>query len=235
MQAMDKVVDKGAKIAAHLLEAAAVDVTFEAGRFVVAGTDRAVSFAAVARAAYSAHDFPVDEIEPGLEASAFYDPKNWTFPGGCHVCEVEIDPETGVVDLCRVVAVDDLGTIVNPMIVEGQIHGGLAQGIGQALLEEGVYDDDGQLLSGSFMDYCMPRADNLPFFDVATHATPCEHNPLKAKGCAEVGSVGVPPAIVNAVLDALAELGVDDITMPATPERVWRAIRAASLLGDESG
>jgi carbon-monoxide dehydrogenase large subunit len=230
VRAVDKIIAKGKQIAAHMLEAAEADLVFEAegsGRFRVAGTDRGLSFAAVAKAAYTLHDFPIDRIEPGLDETAFYDPANWTFPGGCHACELEIDPETGATELVRVVAVDDLGTIVNPMIVEGQIHGGLAQGIGQALLEGCVHDASGQLVTGSFMDYAMPRADDLPRFDVLTHNTPCEHNPLKAKGCAEVGSVGVPPAIVNAALDALAELGVSDIDMPATPETIWRAIDRA--------
>lgn len=222
VRATERIIEKGGRIAAQMLEAAATDVVFEEGRFRIAGADRSVSFADVARAAYSGHGFPADAIEHGLEASAFYDPLNWTFPGGCHVCELEIDPETGAVLIARVVAVDDVGTVVNPMIVEGQIHGGLAQGIGQALLEGAHYDGAGQLLTGSFMDYCMPKADDLPSFAVETCGTPCLHNPLHAKGCAEVGSVGIPPAIVSAVVDAL---GVEHLDMPLTAEKIWRAMR----------
>lgn len=228
IKAVEKILVKARKIAAHLLEASEADISFEpAIGYRVSGTDRFLSFAQIARAAYTLHDYPIDEVEPGLEETAFYDPINWTFPGGCHVCELEIDPDTGVIDLIRVIAVDDLGAVINPMVVEGQIHGGLAQGIGQAMYEACVHDDAGQLLTGSFQDYCMPRSDNLPNFEVMAHGTPCEHNPLKAKGCAEVGSVGIPPAIINAVIDALSALGVTTIDMPATPERVWRAIRAA--------
>ncbi|MGA0599061.1 xanthine dehydrogenase family protein molybdopterin-binding subunit, partial [Enterovirga sp. CN4-39] len=193
VKALDKVVEKAKRIAAHVLEAAAADVVFEAGRFSVAGTDRSVSFREIAKAAYGGDLFPVEEIEPGLDETAYYDPQNWTYPGGCHVCELEVDPETGETAILRIVAVDDLGTIINPMIVKGQIHGGLAQGVGQALIERTVHDEAGQLLSGSFMDYALPRAGDLPAFEVLTHSTPCEHNPLKAKGCAEVGSVGLPP------------------------------------------
>ncbi len=227
LRALDKIVAKATLIAGHLLEASSADVVFEQGAFRIKGTDRSLPFKDVARAAYSAHDFPIEEIEPGLDETAFYDPKNWTFPGGCHICELEVDPETGATEIIRIVAVDDLGTIVNPMIVEGQIHGGLAQGIGQALFEGCVYDAAGQLVTGSFQDYCLPRADNLPSYEVLSHATFCEHNPLKAKGCAEVGSVGIPPAIINALLDALGAEGVTDIDMPATPLSIWQAIRQA--------
>ncbi len=222
VRAIERVIEKGCRIAGQLLEAAETDVVFENARFRIAGSDRSISFSDVARAAYSGHGFASDAVEHGLEASAFYDPVNWTFPGGCHVCELEVDPETGTVRIDRIVAVDDVGTVINPMIVEGQIHGGLAQGIGQALLEKACYDEAGQLLSGSFMDYCMPRADDLPVFAVDTCTTPCLHNPLNAKGCAEVGSVGIPPAIVNAAIDAL---GVEHLDMPLTPETVWRALR----------
>ncbi|MCR0983838.1 xanthine dehydrogenase family protein molybdopterin-binding subunit [Roseomonas populi] len=227
IKAVEKIVAKGKRIAAHRLEASADDIVFEDGIFRVDGTDRGVSFTDVARAAYTPHDYPIDEIEPGLDETAFYDPKNWTYPGGCHVCELEVDPETGEVTLEKVVAVDDLGEIINPMIVHGQIHGGLAQGAGQALLEGCGFDEAGQMLTASFQDYAMPRAHNMPSFTVLTHGTPCEHNPLKAKGCAEVGSVGLPPAVVNALLDALGEVGVRDIAMPATPLRVWQAIQSA--------
>ena len=228
VKAMDKIVEKGKKIAAHLLEASVADVEFEGGKFRVAGTDREKTFGEIAFAAYVPHNYPIETVEPGLEDSAFYDPKNFTFPAGCHAVEVEVDPETGVVEIADVAIADDVGVIINPMIVDGQAHGGLAHGIGQALFEECVYDDDGQLLSGSFMSYGMPRAADLPMFRVGNHATPCTHNPIGVKGVGEVGAIGVPPAVINAVIDALAPLGVTDIDMPATPERVWRAIAAAA-------
>jgi carbon-monoxide dehydrogenase large subunit len=226
-KALDKIIDKGKKIAAHLLEAAVGDVEFKDGKFQVVGTDRAKAFGEIAFAAYVPHNYPIETVEPGLEESAFYDPKNFTFPGGCHLVEVEIDPETGAVTVANVAISDDVGVIVNPMIVDGQAHGGLAQGIGQALLEECQYDPEGQLLTASFMSYCMPRAADLPFFKVGNHVTPCTHNPLGVKGVGEVGAIGVPPAVINAVIDALAPLGVTDISMPATPEKVWRAIQNA--------
>ncbi|MCZ6784393.1 MAG: xanthine dehydrogenase family protein molybdopterin-binding subunit [Proteobacteria bacterium] len=233
VKALDKIVEKGRKIAAHTLEASAEDIEFADGEFRVAGTDRATAFADVAFSAYVPHDYPLEELEPGLEASAFYDPKNFTFPAGCHVCEVEIDPETGVVRVVAVTASDDVGIVINPMIVDGQIHGGLAQGIGQALYESCVYDESGQLLTGSYLNYCMPRAADFPFFNVGNHVTPCTHNPLGAKGVGEVGSIGVPPAVINAVLDALVPVGVTGIEMPATSEKVWRAICDAK--GDAKG
>jgi aerobic carbon-monoxide dehydrogenase large subunit len=227
LKALGKVIDKGRRIAAHRLEIPLSDVEFEAGEFRVAGTDRTIHFREVARAAYTLHDFPIETLEPGLDETAFYDPLNWTFPSGCHICEVEIDPTTGTVRLERVIAVDDVGEVINPMVVHGQIHGGLAQGLGQALMECCVHDEQGQLLTGSFMDYAMPRASDLPLFEVYLLGTRCDHNPLGAKGCAEVGSVGVPPAVVNAILDALAPLGVTHIDMPASPLRVWEAIQKA--------
>jgi carbon-monoxide dehydrogenase large subunit len=227
VKATDKIVAKARKIAAHLLEASEGDVELKDGRFVVAGTDRAKTFGEVALAAYVPHKYPPD-LEPGLEESAFYDPKNFTFPAGCHVCEVEIDPDTGVVQVVGFTVVDDVGKVVNPMIVDGQIHGGVTQGIGQALLEGCLYDEaTGQLLSGSFLSYTMPRAADVPAYDVGTHMTACTHNPLGAKGVGEVGAIGAPPAVINAVVDALAHLGVRHVEMPATPERVWRAIRDA--------
>jgi len=227
VKALDKVIAKGKKIAAHLLEASEDDVELTAGKFVVAGTDRAKTFGEVALTAYVPHKYPVG-LEPGLEETAFYDPKNFTFPAGCHVCEVEIDPETGVVEVVGFTAVDDVGRVINPMIVEGQIHGGVAQGIGQALLERCVYDEsNGQLLSGSYLSYAMPRASDLPSYQVGTNTTLCTHNPLGVKGVGEVGAIGSPPAVINAVVDALAHLGVRHVDMPATPERVWRAIRDA--------
>ena len=227
MRALDKVVTKAKKIAAHVLEASVDDVEFSEGVFKVAGTDQAMPFGAVALTAYVPHNFPHDQLEPGLEEQAFYDPTNFTFPGGCHICEVEVDPDTGVVQVVNMTAVDDVGRVINPMIVEGQVHGGLAQGIGQALLEACVYDEDGQLITGSYMDYTMPRADNLPSFKVATASTLCTHNSLGVKGCGEVGAIGSPPSVINAVVDALWDLGVRDMPMPATPQTVWAAIQAA--------
>ncbi len=228
-RAAAKIVAKGKRIAAHLLEAAPADIEFGGGRFVVAGTDRTLSFAEMAHAAHAPHDYPLEELEPGLDETAGYDPPNFAFSNGSHVCEVEVDPETGSVRLAAYRAVDDIGVVVNPMVAEGQIHGGLAQGVGQALMEVCRYDrESGQALSGSFMDYALPRADDLPCFESTfDESQPCTHNPLGAKGCGESGAIGAPPAIVGAVLDALRPLGVDDIEMPLTPFRVWRAIRAA--------
>ncbi|MBN9425402.1 MAG: xanthine dehydrogenase family protein molybdopterin-binding subunit [Burkholderiales bacterium] len=222
VKAVDKVIDKGRKIAAHLLEAADADIVFENGEFKVAGTDRKVPFAQVALSAYVPHNYPLDKLEPGLNENAFYDPTNFTYPAGSYVCEVEIDPDTGVYRVESFVAVDDFGNIVNPMIVEGQVHGGLAQGLGQAMLEGAVYDSSGQLLNGSLLDYAMPRADDLPDFKVDTCVTPCTHNPLGVKGCGEAGAIGSPAALINALTNAL---GVRDLAMPATRERVWRAAR----------
>jgi carbon-monoxide dehydrogenase large subunit len=224
VKAVDKVIAKGRKIAAHLLEASDADVVFENGEFKVAGTDKKVPFAQVALTAYVPHNYPLDKLEPGLNENAFYDPTNFTYPAGSYVCEVEVDPDTGTVSIEKFTAVDDFGNIVNPMIVEGQVHGGLAQGIGQALLEQAIYDpESGQLLTGSYMDYAMPRATDLPMFTVDTCVTPCTHNPLGVKGCGEAGAIGSPPALINAITDAI---GVRDLAMPATPERVWRALRS---------
>ena len=228
VKALDKVIAKGRKIAAHLLEAAEADIEFGDGKFTVAGTDRSKTFGEIALTAYVPHNYPLDKLEPGLDETAFYDPTNFTFPAGTHICEVEVDPDTGVVQVVNFSACDDFGNIVNPMIVEGQVHGGLAQGIGQALLEQCVYDQDtGQLLTGSYMDYAMPRADDLPSFKVATKVTPCTHNPLGAKGCGEAGAIGAPAALMNAVHDALSAAGVTYIDMPATPYRVWSALKSA--------
>jgi carbon-monoxide dehydrogenase large subunit len=224
VKAGDKIIAKGKKIAAHLLEASEADIEFAHGKFTVVGTNREKSLAEVAFAAYVPHNYPIDKVEPGLEETAFYDPKNFTFPGGCHACEVEIDPQTGVVQVVDIAAADDVGVIVNPMIVDGQMHGGLAQGIGQALFEECLYDASGQLLTGSFLNYSMPRAADFPMFKVGNHVTACTHNPIGAKGVGEVGAIGVPPAVINAVIDALSGLGITDMSMPATPEKVWRAI-----------
>jgi len=219
--ACQKIILKGKKIAAHLLEASAADIEFSAGKFQVGGTDRKIGFAQIAGAAYVPHNYPLESLEPGLDESAFYDPPNFAFSNGVHVCEVEVDPETGAAEVVSYHAVDDIGTVINPMIVEGQVHGGLAQGIGQALAERTVYDA-GQLLSGSFMDYALPRAGDLPRFHSETdESQPCTHNPLGAKGCGEAGAIGAPPAVMNALLDAL---GVADLEMPATPHRLWQAI-----------
>ena len=227
VKAMDKLIAKGKKIAAHLMEAAEGDVVFEDGQFKVAGTDKATPIGAVAFQAYVPHNFPHDKLEPGFDEQAFYDPTNFTYPSGSYICEVEIDPETGVVEIASFTAVDDFGNIINPLIVEGQVQGGIGQGIGQALVENCVYDDNGQLVTGSYMDYGMPRADHIPNYKFAFTNTPCTHNPLGVKGCGEAGAIGSPPAVINAVLDALAPLGVTNIDMPATPARVWAAIQAA--------
>lgn len=228
MKALDKIESKAKKIAAHLMEASDADIDFANGEFSVRGTDKKIPFGQVALTAYVPHNYPLDKLEPGLNETAFYDPTNFTFPAGTYVCEVEINPATGEVRVDRFTAVDDFGTIINPMIVEGQVHGGLAQGIGQALLENCVYDPKtGQLLTGSFMDYAMPRADDFPIFKLDTTCTPCSHNPLGTKGCGEAGAIGSPPAVINAVLDALAPLGVKDFDMPASPLRVWEAIQRA--------
>jgi aerobic carbon-monoxide dehydrogenase large subunit len=224
VKAMDKIIAKGKKIAAHLMEAAVEDIEFKDGKFSVAGTDKVKALAEISLAAYVPHNYPIEELEPGLDETAFYDPKNFTFPGGCHVAEVEIDPETGVVSVENFTAVDDVGRVINPMIVEGQVQGGVAQGIGQALLEHAVYDASGQLLSGSMMDYTMPRADNLPNISVGHATTLCTHNPLGAKGCGEVGAIGSPPAVINAIVDALKDYKVRHMNMPATPEKIWSII-----------
>ncbi len=225
-KAMDKVIEKGRKIAAHLMEASVDDVEFADGAFTVAGTDKSKTLGEVALTAYVPHNYP-EGLEPGLDETAFYDPANFTFPAGTHIAEVEVDPDTGAIELVNVTAADDLGRIINPMIVAGQLHGGLAHGIGQALLEEAQYDENGQLVTGSFMNYCMPRAGDLPSFTLKHNTTLCTHNPLGVKGVGEVGSIGVPPAVINAVVDALAHLGVRHIDMPAKPEKVWRAMQSA--------
>ena len=224
---LDKVKEKGAKIAAHLLEAAEEDVEFAEGSWTVKGTDRSVGFGDVALTAYVPHNYP-EGLEPGLEFTSFYDPANFTFPYGAHIAVVDVDVETGVVKLKRYIACDDVGNVVNPMIVDGQVHGGVTHGIGQALMEGAIYDDEGQLVNGSYMDYAMPRADDLPSFETGRTVTPCPHNPLGAKGAGETGTIGSTPAIVNAVIDALWPLGVRHLEMPLTPQRVWQAIRDAS-------
>lgn len=229
VRAAEKVINKAKKIAAHLMEASEADIELKDGQFSVAGTDKSVAWGDVTLAAYVPHNYPLDEIEPGLEETAFYDPSNFTYPAGAYACEVELDPETGKVEIKRFAAADDFGNIINPMIVDGQVHGGIGQGIGQALLENCVYDESGQILSASFMDYAMPRADDVPFYDVDhSSQTPCTHNPLGVKGCGEAGAIGSPPAVVNAVIDALHSGGhkVDHIDMPVSPARVWAAMNA---------
>ncbi|MBN8871194.1 MAG: xanthine dehydrogenase family protein [Rhodospirillales bacterium] len=226
VKAMDKIIAKGKKIAAHLMEAAVEDIEFDKGTFKVAGTDKSKTLTDISLAAYVPHNYPIEELEPGLDETAFYDPKNFTFPGGCHVCELEIDQETGVVELVNFVAVDDVGRVINPMIVEGQVQGGVAQGVGQALLESAIYDSNGQLLSGSFMDYTMPRANDLVNISVGTEITLCTHNPLGVKGCGEVGAIGSPPAVINAVVDALKEYGIRHLDMPATGAKLWQILQA---------
>jgi carbon-monoxide dehydrogenase large subunit len=225
VKALDKVIAKGKKIAAHLMEAAEADVEWDRGTYKVAGTDKKKTFGEVAFAAYVPHNYPHDKLEPGLNENAFYDPANFTFPAGTYVCEVEIDKDTGTVKIERFTAVDDFGKIINPMIVEGQVHGGLAQGIGQALTEGCRYDADGQLVTGSFMDYSIPRATDVPSFAVDTRETPCTHNPLGVKGCGEAGAIGSPAALMNAITDAL---GVKDLPMPATAQTVWRSLQKAA-------
>ena len=227
LKACNKIIEKSKKIAAHILEASVDDIDFKDGVYSVSGTDSELAFGEVSLAAYVPHNYPIEELEPGLDENAFYDPLNFSFPAGCHICEVEIDPETGEVEITDFTAVDDIGRVINPMIVEGQVQGGVAQGIGQALMEGCVYDNEGQLLTGSYMDYTMPRADNLPNLNVSTESVLGASNPLEVKGVGEVGSIGAPPAVINAILDALSSLGVEDISMPASPSKVWQAIHNA--------
>ncbi|MGM4982584.1 xanthine dehydrogenase family protein molybdopterin-binding subunit [Rhizobium sp. SG741] len=224
VKALDKVEAKAKKIAAHLMEADESDIVIENGEVKVAGTDKALPWFQVALASYTAHNLPAG-MEPGLKETAFYDPANFTFPAGCYICEVEVDPETGKTEIIQFVAADDFGNIINPMIVEGQVHGGIAQGVGQALLEAVHYDESGQLLTASFMDYTMPRADDLPSFKISHQNTPCPNNPLGIKGCGEAGAIGSPPALMNAITDAI---GNNKLTMPATPLKVWEAAQAVA-------
>jgi aerobic carbon-monoxide dehydrogenase large subunit len=227
VKALDKVEAKAKKVAAYMLEAAEGDIEFKDGKFSVAGTDKSAAFGEVALNAYIAHKFSGQELEPGLKEGAFYDPTNFTFPAGCHICEVEVDAETGNTEIVAWTAVDDFGVIVNPMIVEGQVHGGIAQGIGQALCEGVIYDKDGQLVTGSFMDYGMPRADNLPSLKVGTTMTRCPSNPLGIRGCGEAGAIAAPAAVINAITNAI---GTENIAMPATPAAVWAAIQKSANL-----
>jgi carbon-monoxide dehydrogenase large subunit len=224
-KAVDKVEAKAKKIAAHLMEASESDIVIENGVFKVAGTDKQKTFTDISLAAYTAHNLPAG-MEPGLKEGAFFDPTNFTFPGGTYICEVEVDPDTGKTEIIQFVAVDDFGTIINPIIVAGQIHGGIVHGLGQAMLENAAYDQQtGQLLSGSFMDYAMPRADDMPSLKLGNTVTWCPSNPLGMKGCGEAGAIGSPPALINAITDAI---GNNDLSMPATPQKVWRALMNAS-------
>ena len=225
--AADKLIAKGKRIAAHLLEAAEADIAFSDGEFAIAGTDRKVALDAVARVAFNPAQLPAD-VEPGFAESGHFTPPAPTFPNGVHVCEVEIDPETGISRIERYLVVDDFGVVINPLLLAGQVNGGIAQGVGQAMLERTVYDpESGQLVSGSLLDYALPRADDLPPLEFAYNIVPCRTNPLGVKGAGEAGAIGSPPALINAIVDALGELGIDHIDMPATPEAVWRAIRDA--------
>jgi carbon-monoxide dehydrogenase large subunit len=225
--AADKVIAKGKRIAAHLLEAADADIEFSDGTFSVAGTDRRLSLTDVAKASFQAPRLS-RELEGGMYETGTFAPDDNTYPNGCHICEVEIDPDTGALDIVKYVVIDDVGTVVNPLGLKGQIHGGVAQGLGQALMEEVVYDrESGQNLTGSFMDYSMPRADTMPYMEVTSNPVPTKRNPLGAKGAGEAGTVGALPAIVNAVVDALAPLGVKSLDMPATSKRIWQAMRDA--------
>jgi carbon-monoxide dehydrogenase large subunit len=227
-RATDKIVAKGKLIAAHMLEAALEDIEFKDGTFGVTGTNRSKTFAEIAFSAYVPHNYPLETLEPGLEETAFYDPTNFTYPAGAYACEVELDPDTGRVEVVAFTCADDFGNVMNPMIVNGQVHGGVGQGIGQALCERTTYDETGQLLTGSYMDYAMPRAGDMPYFTVDHSCnTPCTHNPLGAKGCGEAGAIGTPPAVVNAVIDALHSGGhrhITHIDMPVSPARVWAAM-----------
>ena len=224
VKAMDKVEAKVKQIAAHTLEASEDDIVIEDGVVKVDGTDKSMAWHEVGLAAYIAHNLP-EGMEPGLKETAFFDPVNFSFPSGAFICEVEVDPDTGHTEIVQFTSADDFGTIINPMVVEGQVHGGVTQGIGQAMLEQVVYDENGQLLTGSYMDYTMPRAADLPFYDVSHHSTPSPNNPLGIKGCGEAGAIGAPPAVINAITDAI---GSNDLEMPATPQAVWRAIQANS-------
>jgi aerobic carbon-monoxide dehydrogenase large subunit len=228
MHAADKLIDKGRKIAAHMLEAAEADIAFEDGVFAISGTDRSVTIEAVARAAFNPAQLPPG-LEPGFAESGHFTPSTPTFPNGCHVCEVEIDPETGQIEIVRYHVVDDFGTVINPLLLRGQVHGGIAQGVGQAMLERTVYEEgSGQLITGTLADYALPRAEDLPGLEFSYNVVPCRTNPLGVKGAGEAGAIGAPPALVNAVVDAVGELGIDHLDMPLTSERLWRALRDAT-------
>jgi carbon-monoxide dehydrogenase large subunit len=225
---IEKIKEKGKRIAAHLLEAAPEDMDFAGGKWFVRGSsDRAKAFAEIALAAYLAHSMPKD-TEPGLDATSFYDPANFTYPFGTHVAVTEVDVDSGKITLKRYIAVDDVGNVINPMIVDGQLHGGIAQGVAQALWEGAEYDRNGQLLSGSLMDYAIPRADQLPMFEIDRTVTPSPVNPLGIKGAGEAGAIASPVAVVNSVMDALSPFGITHIDMPLTPAKVWQAVHDAN-------
>jgi carbon-monoxide dehydrogenase large subunit len=226
VEASAKVIEQGKTIASHLLEAAVSDIEFAQGQFVVAGTDRAIGIMELAAQLRSGLKLP-DDVPSSLDVKHVSDGVPSAFPNGCHVAEVEIDPETGVIEVVKYSSVNDFGTVINPMLVEGQVHGGIVQGIGQAMLEQTVYDADGQLLTGSYMDYALPRATDAPAFTTAHHPVPAKTNPLGVKGCGEAGCAGGLASVMNAIVDALSEYGIRHIDMPATPQRVWQAIRDA--------
>jgi carbon-monoxide dehydrogenase large subunit len=230
VKAADKVIEKAKVIAAHMLEASPDDLEFASGRFGVRGTDKGVAMGEVALATFAAHDLP-DGVEPSLDSDATFDPENFSFPHGTHLCAVEVDTETGMTKIRKYVSCDDIGKVINPMIVEGQVHGGIAQGIAQALYEEAVYDDDGNLVTGTLVDYLVPAAPDLPSFQTDRTETPSTTHPLGVKGVGEAGTIASTPAVVNAIVDALRPLGVDDVRMACTPERVWRAIQDAKAGG----
>jgi aerobic carbon-monoxide dehydrogenase large subunit len=226
VEAGDLVIEAGRQIAAHVLEAAAADIEFRRGQFVIAGTDRSVGIMELAARLHAGLTLP-PELPQTLDVKHIANGPPSAFPNGCHIAEVEVDPETGVVEVVRYSFVNDFGVVINPLLVTGQAHGGIVQGIGQALLEHTIYDADGQLLTGSYMDYAMPRAEHAPLFASASHPVPAKTNPLGAKGCGEAGCAGALPSVMNALVDALREFGIHHIDMPATPERVWQAIREA--------
>jgi carbon-monoxide dehydrogenase large subunit len=230
----DKIIAKGRKLAAHILEASEGDIEFKDGRFTIAGTDRAMGIHELAKATFQLEKLPAG-MEPGLYETATYRARSGNFPNGCHVCEVEIDPETGSTQVVGYWVVDDVGTVINPMLVKGQIMGGIAQGLGQVLMEDKSYDETGQVLTGSFMDYAMPRADVFPFFDTAISEVPTPTHPLGIRPAGEGGTTPALGVVINAIVDALSEFGVTHIEMPATPERVWRAIRSGQALSDRAG
>jgi carbon-monoxide dehydrogenase large subunit len=233
--ALRKIKDKALALSAHLLEASVEDMDYADGKFFVKGAPaKAKTIQDVALMANVAWNMPAG-MEAGLEASSFYDPPNFVFPFGAHVAVVEVDPTTGAIEIKRYACVDDCGPQINPMIVEGQVHGGVVQGLGQALWEEAIYSDNGQLLTGSLMDYAIPRADVLPDIEVLSTVTPSPHHPLGVKGIGEAGTIASPPAVVNAVIDAVAHLGVDHIDKPASPERVWQAIQDAKAKAEQGG
>jgi carbon-monoxide dehydrogenase large subunit len=232
VKAVDKVIEKAKPIAAHLLEASADDLEYGGGRFTVKGTDQGMAIGEIATAVFAAHNLPYG-VEATIDSDATYDPVNFNYPHGTHLCAMEVDTETGEVKMRKYVCCDDIGNIINPLIVSGQVHGGLVQGIAQALWEEAVYDDTGTLVSGSFVDYLVPTAADTISFEIEHTTTPSLTNTLGTKGVGEAGTIASTPAVVNAVVDAIRHLGVNDIQMPCTPERVWKAVNAVGRGGDD--